>query len=182
MNEENTNELSLQEQEEPQFDLTETITATKQVEEIKEAVDITVTETSLPDKVIDLREMLENLSGEVDSWKTWHKNDYLEAIETLKSQVEEIHIEWGNVSNSLMAQREKLESLLQTVPGIIETATLKALSLRVTHLEKLLSQIFNESQTKATLKGSRKQFIISIVALSVTVILWTVFIIMNVIK
>ena len=166
----------------PQPDLVETKKTIKQVEEIKEAVDSTVSETSLPDKVADLRDMLENLSGEVDSWKTWHKNDYLGAIETLKSQVEEIHSEWGNVSNSLMAQREKLESLLQAVPGIIETATLKALSLRVTHLEELVSKIFNESQTKAALKGSRKQFIISIVAMGVTVILWLVFIIMNVIK
>jgi len=180
MNEEEASKL--EEKEYPQPDLVETTKTIKQVEEIKEAVDTTVTETSLPDKVVDLRDMLENLSGEVDSWKTWHKNDYLGAIETLKSQVEEIHSEWGNVSSSLMAQREKLESLLQTVPGIIETATLKALSLRVTHLEKLVSQIFNESQTKAALKGSRKQFIISIVALSVTVILWAVFIIMNIIK
>ena len=180
MNEEAAN--TLEEKEYPQPDLVDATNTIKQVEEIKEAVDTTVAETSLPDKVVDLRDMLENLSEEVDSWKTWHKNDYLGAIETLKSQVEEINSEWGNVSNSLMAQREKLESLLQTVPGIIETATLKALSLRITHLEKLVSQIFDESQTKAALKGSRKQFIISIVALSVTVILWAVFITMNIIK
>ncbi|MFC2065917.1 hypothetical protein ACFLUO_02485 [Chloroflexota bacterium] len=179
----NEEELStLEEKEYLQSDLVDTARAIKQVEEIKEAVDTTVAETSLPDKVVDLRDMLENLSVEVDGWKTWHKNDYLGAVETLKSQVEEIHSEWGNVSNSLLTQREKLETLLQTVPGIIETATLKALSLRVTHLEKLIGQIFDESQTKAALKGSRKQFNISIVALGVTVILWAVFIVMNLTK
>ena len=178
----NEEEITLEEKEYPQSDLLETAETIKQVEEIKEAVDSTVTESSLPDKVVDLRDMLENLSGEVNSWKTWHKKDYLGAVETLKNQVEEIHSEWGNVSNSLMAQREKLESLLQTVPGIIETATLKALFLRVTHLEKLVSQMFGESQTKAALKGSRKQLIISIVALSVTVVFWAVFTIINIIK
>jgi hypothetical protein len=150
-----------------------------QVEEIKEAFDTTVSETSLPDKVTDLKLMLDNLSEEVDSWKSWHKNDYLGVIETLKSQVEEINTEWGSVSESLNLQRERLESVLQAVPGIIETSTLKALSLRVTHLEQLVSQIFDESQTKAALKGSKRQFIISIVALGVTIILWMVFIIMN---
>jgi archaellum component FlaC len=166
----------------PQPDLADATHTIKQVEEIKEAVEATVTDTSLPEKVGDLRDMLEHLSDEVDSWKTWHKKDYQGAIETLKSQVEEIHAEWGNVSNSLNSQREKLESLLQTAPGIIETSTLRALSLRVEHLEKLVSQIFDETQTKAALKSSRKQFIISIVALVVTIILWMVFIIMSLVK
>ncbi|MFA5628659.1 MAG: hypothetical protein WC958_00115 [Dehalococcoidales bacterium] len=162
--------------------LAETSQTLKQVEEIKEAVDATVTDTCLTEKVEDLHDMLENLSGEVDSWKTWHKKDYQSAIETLKSQVAEINKEWENVSNNIISQREKLESLLQSAPGIIETSTLKALSLRVAHLEKLISQIFNETQTSAALKGSKKQFIISIVALVVTIILWMVFIIMNLLK
>ena len=166
----------------PVTDLSEAVDTAKQVEEIKEAVDTTFSETSIPEKVTDLRVMLDNLSEEVDSWKTWHKNDYLGAIETLKSQVEEINIEWDSVSESLGLQRERFESLLQAVPGIIETSTLKALSLRVTHLEQLVSQIFDESQTKAALKGSRRQFIISIVALGVTIVLWVVFIIMNLLK
>ncbi len=171
----------LQENQYPEPDIIEATETIKQVEEIKEAVQA-VTDTSLPEKVVDLRDMLEHLSDEVDSWKTWHKKDYQGAIETLKSQVEEIHQEWGNVSSNLNSQREKLESLLQSAPGIIETSTLKALSLRVAHLEKLISQIFNETQTNAALKSSKKQFIISIVALVVTIILWMVFIIMNLLK
>ncbi|MFC2039092.1 hypothetical protein ACFLUG_04915 [Chloroflexota bacterium] len=160
----------------------ETTETLKQVEEIKEAVDITVSAAVLPGKVEDLRDMLENLSEEVASWKTWQKNDHLGAIETIKSQVDEINSEWDNVSSSLLIRHEKLESLLQTVPGIIETSTLKSLSLRVTHLEQLLSQIFNESQTKVALKGSKRQFIISTAALGVTIVLWGVFIITSIVN
>lgn len=180
MSEDLTNPIEeLQEHQYTEPDLAEATHTIKQVEEIKEAVETTVTDTSLPEKVGDLRDMLEHLSGEVDSWKTWHKKDYQSAIETLKSQVEEIYAEWGNVSSNLNSQREKLESLLQSAPGIIETSTLKALSLRVAHLEKLIAQIFNETQTNAALKSSKKQFIISIVALVVTIILWMIFIISN---
>ena len=182
MNEENTNELSLQEREESQPDLTETTTQAKQVEEIKEAVAETVTETSLPDKMSDLRTTLETLSEEVDSWRAWRKNDYLAAIETLKTQLDDVQTEWDNVSDAMQKQSEKLESLLQSFPSIIETATLKTLSLRVSHLEQLVSQLLNESQTETALKGAKKQYIISLVALGVTIILWAVFIVMNLIK
>lgn len=174
--------ITPEEKEYPQAGLFGAEETIKQVEEIKDVVNTTVSETSLPTKVVDLEDMLENLSEEVDSWKAWHKNDYLGALETLKSQVEEINKEWTNVSNTLMTQREKLESLLRSVPGIIETATLKALSLRVTHLEELMSQLFNESQSRAALRGSKKQFIISILALGITVILWAVFISINLVK
>ena len=160
----------------------ETIDSTKQVEEIREAVGTSVIETSLPDKVHDLRIMLDNLSQEVDSWRAWHKTDYLEVIETLKSQVEEVQIEWNSLSESIQNQREKLESLIQAAPGVIDTATLKALTLRVSHLEQLVSQIVNESQTKAALKGSKRQYIISLVALGVTIILWGLFFVMNLLK
>ena len=163
-------------------ELGDSATTIKQVEQIKEAVDETVLETSLPDKVSDLRIMLDNLSEEVDTWRAWHKNDYLAVIETLKTQVDEVQNEWNNLSSSLNSQREKLESLLQSVPGVIETATLKALTLRVIHLEQLVSQLFQESQAKASLKGGRKQYIISLVALGVTIILWGIFIGINVLK
>lgn len=177
-----TDTKTLTREQESIFNTVETMDAIKQVEVIKEAVDTTVIETSLPDKVQDLHIMLDNLSQEVDSWRAWHKTDYLEVIETLKSQVEEVQIEWNSLSDSIQSQREKLESLIQAAPGLIDTATLKALSLRVMHLEQLVSQIVSESQTKAALKGSKRQFIISIVALGVTIVLWGLFFIMNIIK
>ena len=162
--------------------LADTAKTIKQVEEITEAVDTTVSETSLPDKMSDLRIMLDNLSEEVDSWRSWRRNDYLAAIETLKAQLDDVQTEWDNVSSVMKKQSAKLESLLQSFPGVIETATLKALSLRVSHLEQLVSQIFNESQSKIALKGSKRQYIVSLIALGVTIILWIIFIIMNLMK
>jgi chromosome segregation ATPase len=149
--------------------------AIKEWEEVKEAVDATVSETSLPDKVTELYSILENLSGEVDSWKNWHATDYQAVIETLKSQVEEIQKEWNIVSSSVSLQQEKLESLLESFPGAIETATIKALSMRVTHLEKLVNQLLAESQAQTYVKGTRRQYIISLIALGVTIVLWGVF-------
>jgi hypothetical protein len=155
---------------------TDAVPVAEQVEEIKDSVNATFTETDLPEKVSDLRVMLDNISEEVDSWRTWQQVDYQGVIETLKSQVEEIQGEWGNVSSNIMNQHERLESLLQSFPGVIETATLKSLSLRVSHIEQLLSQLFHESQQKASTNGTRKQLIISLVALGVTIVFWGVFI------
>ena len=154
----------------------------KQVEEIKDAVAETVTETTITDKVTDLHTMLDNLSDEVDSWKSWHKTEYLEAMEAIKAHVGEIEDEWGKVSESMKGQREKLETLLDSFPGVIETATLKALSLRVTHLEKLVSQLFQESSAQINTRVARRQLIISLAALGVTIILWIVFIVINLIS
>jgi prophage DNA circulation protein len=155
---------------------------TERVEEIKENVSTAFSETNLPEKVSDLRVMLENLSEEVDSWRSWQQIDYLGVIETLKSQVEEIQSEWTNVSNSIRLQHEKLESLLQSVPGVIETATLKSLTLRIDHIEKLMSQVFHESQLQSASRGTRKQLVVSVVALGVTIVLWGVFIGLNFIR
>jgi hypothetical protein len=152
------------------------------VEEIKEAVEGTVSRTSLPDKVEDLRFMLENLSTSVDSWQAWHKNDYLAVIETLKSQVEDIQQEWDSVSASVRSQSERIEYLIQSCPGVIETATLKALSLRVAHLEQLVSQLFQESQAITAAKGTRRQFVISLIALGITIVLWGIFIGINILR
>jgi predicted RNase H-like nuclease (RuvC/YqgF family) len=160
------------------MNIPDTTSAIKGWEEVKEAVDA-VSETSLPDKVIELHTILDNLSEEVHSWKDWHENDYLAVIEAIKSQVKEIQNEWNHLSSSVSRQQDKLESLLQSFPGAIETATIKALSLRVSHLEKLVNQLLSESQAQAYSKGTRRQFIISIVALGVTVVLWGLFLLIN---
>lgn len=153
----------------------------QEVQEIKEAVSSVVSETSLAERVEALRTSLENVSEEVEGWRTWRKSTYLEVLEALKSQVEDIHGEWDNVSARMKTQSEKLESLLQSFPGVIETSTLKALSLRVSHLEQLISQLFQESNAKSVSIGTRKQLVISLVALGVTVVLWVTFILLNVI-
>ena len=153
--------------------------AVQQVKKIKKAAGEAVLKTNLSGKMDDLNTMLENLSEEVDNWRVWRKTDYLEAIEVLKSQVQEVRDEWQNVHQGIQTQRDKFESVLQSFPGVIETATLKALSLRVIHLEQLVSELFQESHARSNTRGSRKQLIISIAALGVTVILWAVFISMN---
>jgi len=154
----------------------------REVQEIKEAVAGVASETSLPDKVDALRSNIESLSEEVQSWRTWRKNTYVEALETLNSQVSEIQNEWAAVSANIKTQHERLESVLQSFPGIIEASTIRALSLRVTHLEQLVSQLFQESQAKSTAAGARRQFFISLVALGVTVALWAIWIGLALIK
>jgi hypothetical protein len=169
-------------QEEVSTEFVNTEATIKQVEEIKDAVVGTATETSMTDKVSDLHTMIDNLTDEVDSWKSWHKTEYLEAMESIKSHVGEIEDEWDKVSESMKGQREKLEALLDSFPGVIETATLKALSLRVTHLEKLVSQLFQESSARINTRVAKRQLIISLAALSITIILWIVFIVINLVS
>lgn len=152
------------------------LTIRQEVLEIKDAVEEVVSETSLSDKVDELRTNLENVSGEVDNWRGWYKNTYLEVLETLKSQVDDIQKEWDNVAGSMTTQRERLESLLVSFPGAIETSTIRTLSLRLTHLEKLVSELILEAQSKSTTARARKQLIISLAALGVTIILWGVWI------
>ncbi|MFC1933053.1 hypothetical protein ACFLXU_05455 [Chloroflexota bacterium] len=154
----------------------------QEVQDITEAVDDVVSETSLSDKVEELRTNLENISEEVMSWRTWQKDIYAGVLETLKSQVDDIESEWGSVSTAMKAQREKLEDLLQSFPGVIETSALRALSLRVTHLEKLVSELVGESNAKSTTARAQKQLIISFVALAVTVVLWGVFLVINLMR
>jgi len=148
----------------------------QEVEEMKEAVEGVVTQAALLEKVEALRTTIENLSEDVQSWRTARRDTYVEALETLKSQVDEIQSEWDNVSASMKAQRDRLESMLQSFPGVIETSALRALSLRVNHLEQLVSEVFQETHARSSAAGSRRQLIISLVALGITVVLWGIWI------
>ena len=146
-----------------------------EVVEIKEAVDEVVVAQKLTDKVENLRVNLDNLSIDVENWKTKQKDDLLGALESIKYQVEEIEKEWDSVANTMKTQRERLESMLEAFPSVIETATIRALTLRLNHLEKLVSNIIEQSDKKATSSRSRWQMIISIIALSVTIFFWAMF-------
>jgi len=147
-----------------------------EVQELKEAVEGVVSEAALLDKVEALRTSIENLSEDVQSWRTARRDTYVEALETLKSQVDEIQSEWNNVSASMKAQRDRLESMLQSFPGVIETSALRALSLRVNHLEQLVSEVFQETHARSSAAGTRRQLIISLAALGITVVLWGIWI------
>ena len=62
----------------------------QEVIEMKEAVGEVVDEERMTDKVEDLRLSLDNLSSDVENWKARQKGDLLEALESIKYQVEEI--------------------------------------------------------------------------------------------
>jgi archaellum component FlaC len=132
-------------------------------------------EESLSEKVGTLRDELARISERVESQQKWGPEQYLQSLETLRQQVDSIHAEWESVTAKSRAQRDQLESLLQTFPGAIETAT-----LRVNQLESLVSVLIDEKDSRDNSSRARKQMIISLVALGVTVILWGVWIILSV--
>ena len=162
------------------------------MQDIKQTVD-EVHETHLDEKVETLRSNIDDISEDVQTWQLPEKDTYLEALESLRGHVGEIESEWGTVSATMKTQRERLESLLESFPGVIETSSIRALALRLTHLEKeqappevrlthlegLVSKLVEEANAKATTSTTRKQLIISLMALGVTVVLWGAFIGLN---
>lgn len=152
----------------------------QEVEEVTSGIKEATDESTLSEKVEALRESLNDISQEVNSWRG--KDYYLESIENLKHQVDGIHEEWNTLSETMRLQRERLESLLEAFPGVIETSTLRALSLRLIHLEEVVSEIVNERQNKMMSARARKQLYISIAALVITVLSWGAFIVMGFFK
>ena len=148
------------------------------MQDIKQTVD-EVHETHLDEKVEALRSNIDNISEDVQTWRLPERDTYLEALESLKGHVGEIESEWGTVSATMKTQRERLESLLESFPGVIETSSIRVLALRLNHLEGLVSKLVEEANTKTTASTTRKQLIISFVALGVTVVLWGTFIVFN---
>lgn len=140
---------------------------------MREATD----ESTLSEKVEVLRRSLNEISEEVYSWRG--KDFYLDAIEGVKQQVDDIQEEWDAIRKTMNTERERLESLLQAFPGVIETATLRALSMRLRHLEEVVAEMMNEQQNKATAERARKQLTISIIALITTVVMWGIFILLR---
>ena len=140
---------------------------------IREATD----ESTISDKVDALRQNLTDISEEVYSWRG--KNFYLEAIEGMKQQVNDIQEEWDAIRTTMDAERERLESLLQAFPGVIETSTLRALAMRLRHLEEVVADLVNERQSKIASDRAHKQLVISVVALAATIFFWGIFILLR---
>jgi len=138
-------------------------------EDVKRNVE---SESSLSQKVEELRDNIDVMSEEVQSKRSWPRDDYIGTLEQLRAQVESIQKDWDSVSAHMKAERDKVESLLQSFPGIIEISTLHAQSLRLNHLEQLVSELFQELHTKKNESSSRKQMVISLVALGTTIVLW----------
>lgn len=137
-------------------------------------------EESLSEKVGTLRDQLATISEQVDSQRKWSPEEYQQSLETLRQQVDSIHAEWESVATKSRVQRDQLESLLQTFPGAIETATLRALTMRVNQIESLISALIDEKDSRDNSNRARKQMVVSLVALGVTVALWGVWIVMSV--
>jgi hypothetical protein len=154
----------------------------REVEEVKEAVHGVIEEAPLPDKVESLQVLIAEISVEVESWRNEHKGPYMETLEALKIQVDEVHQEWTTVASTLYIQREKLETLLESFPSAIETSAVRGISLRVTHLEQLVSELLEESRAKSTARGARIQLNVSLVTLGVTIVLWGVWIVIGLIR
>ncbi len=125
----------------------------------------------MPDKVESLQVMIEEISEEVKSWRNGHKGPYMETLETLKLQVDVVQQEWTSVASTLHIQSEKLETLLESFPGAIETSAVRAIALRVTHLENLVSELLEEYRAKSTARGARIQLSVSLAALGTTIVL-----------
>jgi len=154
----------------------------KDVEDYREDMKTNVeSEASLSQKVevTLLRDNIDMMSEEVRGWR---RNDYLGALEALRVQVESIQKDWDSVSTHLKVERDKVESLLQSFPGIIEISTLHAQSLRLNHLEQLVSGLFQELHTEKNEASSHKQMVISLVALGITIVLWGVWIMIALLK
>ena len=147
-----------------------------EVEEIKEVVDEVVTEESLTEKVEALRSNIDSLGFKISNWDKWYERDYAKTLESLKRQIVEVEEEWLTVGSKLQAQGERLDTLLQSFPGVIETTAIKALSLRVTHLEQLVSKIIEEERSKSTAKRANKMFMVSVSSLAITIVLWIIWI------
>jgi predicted nucleic acid-binding Zn-ribbon protein len=103
-------------------------------------------------------------------------------VAALQQQVEDVQAEWQSLTAGLQAQRERLETLLQSFPSAVEVSAVRALAMRVTHMEELVDQLLGEQRDASARRSSRTQLYVSITALVVTVALLGIFIVTNALK
>jgi ribosomal 50S subunit-associated protein YjgA (DUF615 family) len=147
----------------------------QEVDEIREIVNNVVHDAPFTEKVHSLYDIIEEISQELKCRRNGQSGSRLtslQSLESLRQHVDDLHQEWNSVAATLHTQRERLEALLDSFPGAIETSTVRALSLRVSHLEQLVAQLVEESRAESTAKGSRTQLYVSLAALGTTVVLW----------
>jgi predicted nuclease with TOPRIM domain len=154
----------------------------QQVEDIKAGVEGAVAATSLDEKVEALRAAIAHVSAEVAAWRGWQPSSTSETFAQLQEQVEDVQAEWQTLTAGLQAQRERLETLLQSFPSAVEVFAVRAQAMRVTHLEELVDQLLSEQRDASIRRSSRTQLYVSITALVVTVALWGFFIVTNALK
>jgi hypothetical protein len=148
----------------------------QEVDEIREIVHGIVHDTPFSEKVHTLYDIIEEISDELKCRRNGQNGSRLQSVEALRQNIDDLHQEWNSVATTLHAQRERLEALLDSFPGAIETSTVRALSLRVSHLEQLVAHLVEESRSSSAAKGSRTQLYVSLAALGTTIVLWGVWI------
>lgn len=148
----------------------------QEVDEIREIVHGVIHDTPFSEKVKNLYDIIEEISDEIKYRRNGQVSSRLETLESLRQNVNELHQEWDSVADTLHTQRERLEALLDSFPGAIETSTIRALSLRVSHLEQLVSRMVEESRAQKSARGSRTQLLVSVAMLGTTVVLWGIWI------
>lgn len=145
----------------------------------------TIDSSDFEEKVSSLRDTIDTLNEEVSThsekerWSAERKLYYMEAIENLQKEVRGIEEEWQKLSEHINKQSQRLEALFSSFPEAIDVSTLKVLSLRVSQLEQLVSGHINEERGRENAKSARLQLIISGVMLSVTVVLWGTWILLQ---
>ena len=149
------------------------------VKEFGDAVADAVATSGVQEKVEALASSLEYIEEYVSEWRNGRRGPDLDMFHALKTQVEEVQAEWEGLTSALQSQRERLDTLLRSFPGVVEVSSVKALALRVEHLERLMGQIIEERRAEKSSQNGRRQLIVSLAALGFTAVLWTAWIAMT---
>ncbi len=142
----------------------------------------TLCQSDFEEKVSSLRDSIDSLNQEVRShsekewWSAERKLYYIEAIDKLQKEVKDIEQEWHKLADYMNKQMERLDTLLTSFPDAVDVSTLKLLSIRVSQIEHLLSDHINEERGRENTRSSKMQLVISAVMLFVTLILWGIWI------
>ncbi len=130
------------------------------------------------EKVSSLRDSIDTFNREVSSynekekWSAERKTHYIENIDNLQQKIQELESEWYKLSDNMSKQDQRLDTLFSSFPDVVDLGALKLLSQRLNQLERIVSEHINEERSREVSRSSRYQLIISAVMLSVTVILW----------
>lgn len=150
-----------------------------EVEGIREGVEDMVAATSLDEKVEGLRQAIHDVNDELSSWRSFPQGVDVETFLGLKSQVEDVQSEWQTLAASLQTQRDRLDAVLQSFPGVAEISTIHSLTLRVSNLESLVEELLSYHRAQTVHKMARTQLWLSVAALAATILLWGGFVLSN---
>lgn len=174
-----TQEIASVEEDSPPATAAGNTTTWQEIQQIKKTVHGLLGDAALGNRTGSLLASIESLSSEMEQQISWSKDSSQKTLEALKKQVEEIESEWKVISASIQAQYERLEAVLHSSPEVMESSALQTLSSRITHLETLISELVNESQSRATSRNFQI-FIFSMATLSGCLLLWSICLIFDI--